>query len=67
MKNVKINWCDFNEDTKYFNEVSKLKVKCKCGHTQTLFTDKAICDWCKNYIYRDKKQEFKDKMKQLMR
>lgn len=58
----------FDEDTRYFKELSKLKVKCKrCGHTQTLFKDKVICDWCKYYIYKDKKLEFVERLKQELK
>lgn len=45
----------YKEDTKYFAELKKLKVKCKCGHMQTVFKDKTICDLCGTLVYRDKK------------
>ena len=67
MEQVKYYNSRFNEDTKYFDEVYKLKVKCKCGHTQTVFKDKTICDWCGSWIFRDKKDEFKYRMLEKIR
>ena len=58
----------FISDSKYFNKISELKVYCKhCGHSQTLYTDKTLCDWCNHYIYRDSKQEFKDRVLEKIR
>lgn len=50
------------EDTRYFEERAKYKVRCKCGHTTTMkpTTNKRLCTWCGHYIYREKKDEFKD-------
>ena len=50
------------------NERSKYKVQCKCG-TKTIIvnTDRAICRNCKHWLYRNKKIEFKEKMKCLMK
>lgn len=54
----------YEEDTRYFKEVDKLKVKCKrCGHTQTIFGNKDICNSCGYYIYRNKKLEFMEQLK----
>ena len=54
----------FEEDTRYFDEIEKLKVKCnKCGHIQTVFGDKDICNNCGYYIYRNKKLEFLEQVK----
>ena len=50
------------EDTRYFTERSKYKIKCKCGHTETIKpkAKKKLCSWCGNYIYREAKEEFKN-------
>ena len=39
--------------------------KCKCGHSVVIYPDKKkkLCTWCNNYVYRDKKEEFKDNFK----
>lgn len=62
------------EDTRYEeirkleNERSKHKVRCACG-TKTVMTDadRTICRGCGHWIYRNKKLEFKEKMKCLMK
>ena len=38
--------------------------KCKCGHSIVIYptTTKKLCTWCKNYVYRDNKDEFKERM-----
>lgn len=53
---------EFNNQT---SEYDKVKVICKCG-TKTIFpywVDKKICRGCRNYVYRNKKIEFKEKLK----
>ena len=54
-------------NTKFIDELSKYKVKCKCGHTQILTNrfDRVLCSYCGNYIYRDKKTEFMYKLKDI--
>lgn len=42
--------------------LAKYKVKCKCGHVVILGKDKVICSHCGNWIYRDKRTEFKEKL-----
>ena len=58
---------NYINDSKYFNEISKLKVKCKCGHSQTVFKDKKICDWCGELVFKDKQEEFKYKVLEKLR
>ena len=50
------------EDTRYFNERAKHKVKCKCGHSIAMkpTLNKILCRWCGNYVYKEQKDEFKD-------
>ena len=50
------------EDTRYFDERTKYKVKCKCGHSVLMHPklERKICSWCGYYIYREQKVEFKD-------
>lgn len=57
----------YDDDNKYFKEILKLKVMCKCGHNQLVASDKAICDWCGRWVYRDKKQEFRERVKEKIR
>ena len=46
------------------DEYEKLKIKCKCGHSIVIpiWMDKKLCNWCNNYVYRNKKLEFKEKI-----
>lgn len=42
-------------------------VKCKCGHTVFLGRkDKIVCSWCGNYVFKDKKEEFRYRMEQMI-
>ena len=57
-----------NED-KLWEEKRKTYRYCKCGTARPFpkFKDKLICPNCGNYIYKDKKIEFKEKMKGILR
>lgn len=58
----------FIEIAKEHDKLQDYVVKCKCSHT-ILFTgkkDRLICRYCGNYVYKDKKTEFKYKMKGLI-
>ena len=50
-------------------EYDKVKIRCKCGHRVIIpvWVDKQICDWCGNYVYRNKKLEFKEKLKKELK
>ena len=50
------------EDTRFFEERTRNRIKCKCGHSTTMkpTTKKKLCTWCGNYIYREAKEEFKN-------
>ena len=53
---------------KFKDELSKHKVKCKCGHTMILINVPSdICTWCGNKVYRSKKDEFDDKIKKIVK
>lgn len=52
----------YDEDTKIFKEISNFKVKCSCGHTFATTKEKDLCSWCGNYVYKDKKNEFAEKL-----
>lgn len=55
----------FKQDTKIFNSIAKCKVKCTCGHSIPTTKPKVICSWCGNYVYKDKRLEFKEKLKKV--
>lgn len=49
---------------KFNNFVSANTIKCKCGHSvfiRPTFKRK-LCSWCGYWVYRNKLDEFKDKM-----
>lgn len=50
---------------KFIDELSKYRIKCKCGHTLhiTKQRDFKICNFCGRKVYRDSKCEFMDKLK----
>lgn len=43
--------------------------KCSCGHSVVIFYPhtKRLCTWCNHYVYKDKKEEFTDKLRSLLR
>ena len=52
-------------DTKYFDNVNKIKHRCKhCGRKQVIpnFENKTLCDWCGHNIYKSDKDEFVDRV-----
>ena len=53
---------------KFLEELSKHKVKCKCGHTMIIINIPFdICTWCGRKVYRSKKDEFEDKLRREMK
>lgn len=58
-----------NTSDKFIEKLADYKVKCKkCGHTMVLIDRAfAICDWCGTKVYRSKKDEFKDKIKKVIK
>lgn len=51
------------------NELDKVKYECKCGHKEVITSteDKKICSWCGHYIFKDKKVEFKYRVKERIK
>lgn len=45
-------------------EYNKVKYLCKCGRRVVIphWADKTLCSWCHRYVYKDKKQEFKERL-----
>lgn len=43
---------------------TKASIKCNCGHTILMPTkkDKIVCDWCGEYVFKDKETEFRYRM-----
>jgi len=60
-------WLSLDEEKKLYEEKQKYRVICKCGHTNymTHRTNKKICSWCHNYVFKNPKDEFEYKLKQV--
>lgn len=61
----------FKNDSKISNERAKYKIYCsKCGHGTVFYPmehkSKKICSWCGYYVYKDKKEEFKERLGVLL-
>ena len=50
-------------------EYDKVKYCCECGHRVVIpyWRDKGLCTWCHNYVYKDKKLEFKERLRSELR
>ena len=58
-----------NTSKKYIDKISQFKSKCSyCGHTTVMLKQKfIICGWCGHKIYKNKQEEFKDKIKKELK
>jgi ribosomal protein S27AE len=61
----------FKNDSKISSERAKYKIYCsKCGHGTVFYPmehkSKKICSWCGYYVYKDKKEEFKERLGVLL-
>ena len=54
--------------TRYFSNLSQIRVKCKCSHTMELYgsNTQVICTNCGNLIFKTKEAEFKYRMKEMI-
>lgn len=43
------------------DNLNKVKYVCNCGHRVIIPNNRKynLCDWCGNYVFRDKRDEFK--------
>lgn len=50
-------------------EVNPVRIKCKyCGWSNNfIFHKKKLCQNCKHWVYPDEKEEFREKVKRLMK
>ena len=47
------------------DEYDKVKYRCKnCGHRVVIpyQVNKQICSWCKNYVFKNEQDEFKNRL-----
>jgi len=57
------------EFKKLTNAEDKVKYTCKCGRRVIISSqkDKEICSWCGNYVFKNKKDEFKYRVKERIK
>lgn len=50
-------------------EYDKVKYRCKCGHRVVIpyNVDKQICKNCRKYVFKNKAEEFKYRVKEKMK
>lgn len=66
------NYINFAKDTKRFKRLTQVydevKYRCKCGRRVVISEGqtKALCDWCHNYVFKTKQDEFKYRLKEKM-
>lgn len=60
----------FSTSKKIFEERYEHKVYCSCGHSVVIFPfehkNKKVCSYCGKYVYKDKKEEFKERLGALL-
>lgn len=44
--------------------VEHLTYKCTCGHSVVIIKDKAICTHCNKWVFKNKEDEFKYRLKE---
>ena len=60
----------YENPTKYTMKDKKKTTYCpSCHHTVEFWSncEKKLCNWCHNYVYRNKKIEFKEKLMKELR
>ena len=58
----------FYKMNKICDEEQKYQVTCKCGtKTVMVWADRALCRGCNHWVYRNKKIEFMEKMKEELK
>ena len=59
----------YKSEIKLLEVISNNTVKCKCGHSISFLdkSEKKICNWCGNYVYKNKKLEFIEKLSFYLR
>lgn len=57
------------DNKKVVEEKTKFRFYCKCGSSTTIYPfekyQRKLCDWCGNYIYANKREEFKDNLRKV--
>ena len=61
-----MQWLTKEEQYRLWQEKDKHKVKCKCGHVNTILNKNGykICHWCNNYVFETPQKEFEFRLRQ---
>lgn len=65
VKNEKIE-----KPIEYWHKMGQIRHYCpKCKHSLVIpvFMDRNLCDWCGNWVYKDKQTEFRYKLQERMK
>ena len=56
------------EMDRMFNTYTQNTYKCKCGHSVVIakYVDKIVCNHCGKYVFREKKDEFIYRLKEVI-
>ena len=59
---------DTEEYNRRTNNMEQCRYYCSCGHSVIIpyFVDEKICSWCHRVVRKDKRREFRDKMRQII-
>jgi len=59
----------YKEDSRYFSNRTDARIKCRCGNYNVIpsYVEKMICPGCGNYVFKDKKEQFKHSLKEKMK
>lgn len=57
----------WERDEKRFRNITDSSIKCSCGHSILTTKQKTLCTWCGNYVYKDKKLEFEERLKSSLK
>lgn len=62
-------WQTFNHDKKAFKVYSNNRYYCNCGHSVVIFPkeNKILCTHCGHWVFKNKKDEFKYRLKELIK
>jgi len=57
------------EYSRMIDELDKVKYMCKCGHRVLIPArkNKEVCTWCGKYVFKNKQDEFRFRVKEKIR
>lgn len=60
------SYINFKEMQLKLQDIQKTSYKCKCGHTIVITGNntKKLCNYCNEFVFKDKKSEFEYRLKE---